>query len=78
MVSPNRESILEAALRLPPEERLDLAESLRFSVDPAYLDEVEAAWAEEAEQRLDEVDRGEVTPLDGEELIRRLEAGECP
>ena len=61
---------LEAeALKLPPEERVLLADHLLASV--GTHSEVEEAWAAEAERRLAEVEAGSVTLIPIEEAIRR-------
>ncbi|MFO0592032.1 MAG: addiction module protein [Polyangiaceae bacterium] len=70
------ESVLAAALRLPVKARaavvVELLESLDAVEQPA--EEVEAAWAEEIQKRLDEVDAGTVTPVPWTEARRRIVA----
>ncbi len=78
MVQGDAKSILEAAMNLPPEQRVDIADRLLSTLPESYRDEVERLWAEEAERRLDIIKRGEVEMLDGEPIIRALERGECP
>lgn len=62
------------ARALPPEERIRLAEELISSVrDPDG--EIEAAWAEEIERRLEEVESGTAKLIPADEVfaeIRRL------
>ncbi len=50
--------MLAQALRLPPEERADVAKSLIASLDDPADEDVEAAWLAEVERRLQDVDRG--------------------
>ena len=78
MVRGDAKSILEAAMNLPPEQRVDIADRLLASLPDDYVNEVERAWAQEAERRLDAVQRGEVEMLPAEPIIRALENGECP
>ena len=62
------------ARALPPEERIRLAEELLSSVQESD-EEVEAAWAEEIERRLEEVETGTAKLIPAEEVfaeIRRL------
>ncbi|PSB49727.1 acyl-protein synthetase [Cyanosarcina cf. burmensis CCALA 770] len=69
------ERLLEEALSLPGESRALLAEklveSLEFDADPR----VEAAWINEAKQRRDEIQKGNVLSISGDEAlahVRRL------
>jgi len=62
------------ARALPPEERIRLAEELLSSVQDSD-EEIEAAWAEEIERRLEEVENGAAKLIPAEEVfaeIRRL------
>jgi putative addiction module component (TIGR02574 family) len=62
------------ARALPPEERIRLAEELLSSVQDSD-EEIEAAWAEEIERRLEEVESGTAKLIPAEEVfaeIRRL------
>lgn len=62
------------ARALPPEERVRLAEELISSVQDSN-EEIEAAWAEEIERRLEEVENGTAKLIPAEEVfaeIRRL------
>ncbi len=58
------------ALRLAPEERVRLADRLlaSLSTDPA----LEAEWAEEATQRLAEIESGAVAAVPVEDAIARV------
>ena len=62
------------ARALPPEERIRLAEELISSVQDSD-EEIEAAWAEEIERRLEEVENGTAKLIPAEEVfaeIRRI------
>lgn len=68
------ESVLHAALRLPAEARAAVAAELLESLDaPEHApEEVKAAWADEIERRLGDVDAGVVTPVPWAEARRRI------
>jgi putative addiction module component (TIGR02574 family) len=66
----NYDEILSAALSLPPYERAMLAERLIESLDGLNQKAIDAAWAEEAERRMREID--EVEAIDGELVMQRL------
>ena len=79
MDTPNTfEQILKVALALSPEERGTLAARLIESLDdPAKEDgatqeEIDAAWAIEAERRMREIDEGKVELVDGELVMQKL------
>jgi putative addiction module component (TIGR02574 family) len=62
------------ARALSPEERIRLAEELLSSVQDSD-EEIEAAWAQEIERRLEEVESGTAKLIPAEEVfaeIRRL------
>jgi putative addiction module component (TIGR02574 family) len=66
------EEILSAALGLPPEMRAMLADQLLASLDGPNQKEIDAAWAEEIERRIREIDEGKVETIDGEVVMREL------
>ncbi len=67
--------ILKKALALPPEARAAIAGTLLESLNDAPADEaVEAAWSEEIQRRIEEIDSGEVQMIPYEEVRRRLAA----
>ena len=51
--------VLELALELPPAERAELVEQILASLDSPDRRAIDAAWAEEAEARLEAYRRGE-------------------
>ena len=71
-MSSNFEEILSAALSLPPEQRAALADHLLVSLDGPDQKAIDAAWAEEAERRMRELDEGRVEAVDGELVMERL------
>jgi putative addiction module component (TIGR02574 family) len=64
--------ILNEALQLPERERADLADMLFASVEDRAS--VEEAWLQEAERRLEEIDRGEVKMVPWEEVQAHLKS----
>ena len=73
-MSPKAEDILQTALRLSDDERARLASLLVESLEAPLEDprEVEEAWREEVERRVDELDSGKVTAIPWEEAWRRI------
>jgi putative addiction module component (TIGR02574 family) len=72
-MSANSELILEQALALSPKDRAEIAERLlaSFQVPPDPL--LNELWAQEAEERLDAYDRGELGAVTAEEVFARIE-----
>jgi putative addiction module component (TIGR02574 family) len=66
--------ILKAALALPTEDRAALAGSLLESLDTEVDEDVEAAWGNEVNRRVTELDRGAVQTIPWPEVRRRLAA----
>ena len=67
--------VLEEALKLTAQERAEVAEQLIVSLDEAPEPDVEQAWQEEVQRRLQQIDRGEVKAIPWEEVQRRLRHG---
>ena len=68
------EDVVSTALALPAEVRAELAERLLSSLDTADQTGIDAAWAEEAERRIDQIDRSDVTLIPGDALMTELRA----
>jgi putative addiction module component (TIGR02574 family) len=66
------QQVLQTALSLPYEERVEIAESLIWSLDEKESMEIEAAWSQEIKRRLDSIDRGEAQMIPWEEVIRSM------
>jgi len=60
--------------KLNLKERAALAKWIVQSLDNLSESEIEALWAEEAERRLDELERGLVAEIPAEEAFRRVRA----
>ncbi len=72
-MDPHGERLAAEALALPTTERAELAHRLITSLDVATDADVEDRTGHaEALRRLDEIDRGAVTPISADELFRRV------
>ena len=69
-MSTNAEQLLNAALALPDEERLEMAEALAASLQPTDRPPFDEAWRAVIQRRAAELRNGEVTPLPWEEVRR--------
>jgi putative addiction module component (TIGR02574 family) len=71
-MAPNE--LLDAALALPPEARLELASKLLASVEEAPSDEWTQAWLEECYERVAAAESGAEPAVSWDEAYRRLRA----
>lgn len=82
-MSPSVDSALELALGLPPIERAELVERIMASFVCLDIDlgpgertgeptEIDAAWAREAEARIDAYEQGQMKSIPAEEVFRTL------
>lgn len=62
----------QEALALPNEQRAELAKHLWETLDATPEPEISDAWRVEVRQRLEELNSGKVTPIPGEDVMRRL------
>ena len=72
-MSTEKNQLIGQALSLDETDRRELLDCLRNSLPDDIDPTIEAAWIVEAEHRIDLVDRGESTPLDGETVLAELE-----
>jgi putative addiction module component (TIGR02574 family) len=63
--------IVNAAIKLPERERLQIVEELLASLEPAIEEDVDAAWAVEIERRSRDVKEGKVRPVSWDEVKSR-------
>jgi putative addiction module component (TIGR02574 family) len=59
----NVQELLQTALRLPENERADLAASLIESLDQPFDSDARDAWAEEVRRRVSDLDAGTVRAI---------------
>jgi putative addiction module component (TIGR02574 family) len=64
--------LLDEALKLPTEARAALADSLLDSLDVEVDEDAEQAWRQEIQQRLQEIDNGDVKLIPWPDAERRL------
>jgi len=57
------DQILRQALALPPEERAELVEQLLATFQTPHDPELDRLWAQEAHDRLDAFDRGDLSAV---------------
>ena len=68
------DEVIKAAMALPAESKALLAERLLSSLDTAEQQEIDAAWAQEAERRLDAFAAGEIPAVPWSEVRAELKA----
>ena len=61
--------LLQEALSLPADERAEIAERLLSSLDTPTDRGIEALWAEEAEDRLDALERGDIKTVGAKQVL---------
>jgi putative addiction module component (TIGR02574 family) len=66
------DELMRAALELPAGERAMLANHLLESLDDPNQAKIDAAWAEEIERRIRDIDEGKVKLIPGEEVLAEL------
>ena len=66
--------IIEEALMMPAEIRLNLVEKLITSLNLPIDEEIDRLWAEEAERRISQMEAGEVKRVLGEAVFSRIRA----
>jgi putative addiction module component (TIGR02574 family) len=68
-MSERETQILKEALSLPPDERATLVEHLLASFDAAARQHIDTLWAQEAEDRLDAFERGEIATIPAQKVF---------
>ena len=66
------DKVFDEALDLPAEARIALVDRILASLNPPPVAEVDRLWAEEAERRISELDRGESKLIPGEEVFDKI------
>ncbi len=65
--------ILADALELPPLERAELVENLLSSFEFQSRRAIDALWAQEAEDRIDAFERGEMAGIPAKDVFEEIE-----
>jgi putative addiction module component (TIGR02574 family) len=68
-----REEILAKALELSPMERAELIENLLSSFEFPSRKEMDALWAQEAENRIDAFERGNIEAIPAKNIFEEIE-----
>jgi putative addiction module component (TIGR02574 family) len=68
----NTAKVITDALSLPPRSRAKLADKLLESLDEPRRKEIDNLWADEAEDRIDAYEKGEIKVISGKEVFRKL------
>lgn len=72
-MTPQSEHILREALNLPPIDRAELVEQILVSFEFPARKDIDAAWAKEAEDRIDAYERGEIASSPATEVFREVD-----
>ena len=72
-MSANAEKVLQEALNLPPHDRAEVLQRLLATFEQPPDAELDELWAQEAEDRLDAFDRGELSSVSAYEVFARIE-----
>jgi putative addiction module component (TIGR02574 family) len=64
--------LLNEALALPADARLNLVEELLASLNLPPQPEVDKLWAKEAERRIAQIDKGEVAMVSGDKVFAKI------
>ncbi len=66
------DKVFNDALSLPSDARMSLVEKLLASLNLPTHAEIDRLWAEEAERRVAQIDRGEVDLIPGNEVFAKI------
>lgn len=70
------EKLIQQALGLPADERARVAERLLSSLEPS-LSEIDQLWAQEAEDRVDAYERGEIEAIPADDVFNAIKNRKC-
>ena len=66
------DKVLEEALSLPADIRLNLVEKLIKSLNLPIDKDIDRLWAKEAERRISQIEAGEAKLVSGEEVFSKI------
>ena len=72
-MTPQSQQILREALGLPPIDRAELVEQILASFEFPARQDIDAAWAQEAEDRIDAYERGEISSSAANEVFKDVD-----
>jgi putative addiction module component (TIGR02574 family) len=64
--------VLDEVLQLPADARVNLVEHLLTSLNLPTQPEIDQLWAEEAEKRIAQIDRGEIKLVPGRKVFSNI------
>jgi putative addiction module component (TIGR02574 family) len=64
--------ILDEVLQLPADARVNLVEQLLTSLNLPTQPEIDQLWAEEAEKRIAQIDKGEIKLIPGRKVFSNI------
>jgi putative addiction module component (TIGR02574 family) len=64
--------VVDDALDLPSDARIGLIDRILASLNLPTRPDIDKMWAEEAERRVAQIDRGEVQLIPGEEVFAKI------
>jgi putative addiction module component (TIGR02574 family) len=64
--------ILDEVLQLPADARANLVEQLLTSLNLPTQPEIDQLWAEEAEKRIAQIDKGEIKLVSGKKVFSNI------
>jgi putative addiction module component (TIGR02574 family) len=64
--------VVDDALDLPSDARIGLVDRILASLNLPTRPDIDKMWAEEAERRIAQIDRGEVKLIPGEEVFAKI------
>jgi putative addiction module component (TIGR02574 family) len=72
-MTPQSQQVLREALDLPPIDRAELVEHILASFEFPARQDIDAAWAREAEDRLDALEQGKIGVSPASEVFREID-----
>jgi len=66
------DKVIDEAIELPADTRISLVDRILISLNLPVHPDIDQRWADEAERRVAEVDRGEVELIPGEEVFAKI------
>ena len=66
--------IVEAALKLDPKSRAEVAQEIIESLEDSNYGELSPAWEEELDRRVREIEEGRAVLIPGEQVFAEIEA----
>ena len=72
-MTPQSEQVLREALDLPPTDRAELVEQILASFEFPARKDIDAAWAQEAEDRIDAFERGQIGSSPANKVFREID-----